>query len=66
MTNREAHMIKDKLDIALICLSHALEEPASAETYIHLVMDELEIAARYVTERQTLRAYMKEVDDEED
>ena len=65
MTNREAQMIKDKIDIALIALSHALEEPLAAEAYIHIVMDELEVCGRYVQERQAFRYYVKEVPDDE-
>ena len=67
MTNREAQMIKDKLDIALICLSHALEEPISAEAYIHIVMDELDVCGRYVQERLAKQYTQREIpDDEED
>ena len=66
MTNREGQLIKDKVDIALICLSHALEEPMSAEAYIHMAMDELEICGRYTHERLIKDYYVKEVEDETD
>lgn len=65
MKNREAQMIKNAIDTALICMSHALEEPASAETYIHIAMDELECCARYVHERQDGEFFMREIEDDE-
>lgn len=65
MTNREAMILKDKIDIALICLSHALEEPMSAESYMHIAMDELELCGRYVEERQGKQYCVREVEEEE-
>lgn len=66
MTNREGQLIKDKIDIALICLSHALEEPMNSEAYIHIAMDELDIVGKYVQERLARQYYMKEVEDDTD
>ena len=58
-------MIKNSIDTALICLSHALEEPISAETYVHMAMDELEVCARYAHERQTLHYFQRELSDDD-
>lgn len=63
MTNREAKLIKDKLEIALVCCSHALEEPASAESYLHIIMDELDLCGRYIEERQAYGYNVKEIFD---
>lgn len=65
MTNREAQIIRDKLEIAMICCSHALEEPMSVESYLHIIMDELEICQRYVTERQGQRLFERETKDDD-
>ena len=66
MKNREAQMVKNAIDTALICLSHAMEEPTSAEAYIHIAMDELECCARYVHERQDGKFFMREIDDNDE
>ena len=65
MKNREAQLVKNAIDTALICLSHALEEPADAESYIHIAMDELECCARYVHQRQDAIYYTREINDDE-
>jgi len=66
MTNREAMFLKDKIDIALICLSHAMEEPMSAESYMHIAMDELELCGRYVEERQGKEYYVRELEEDKE
>lgn len=66
MKNREAQMLKDAIDMTLICLSHALEEPVDADTYIHIAMDYLDTVGRYVHTRQEGMFYTKEINDDED
>jgi len=59
-------ILKDKIDIALICLSHAMEEPMSADSYMHIAMDELELCGRYVEERRGKEYYVRELEEDKE